>query len=165
MMTSAAIHTMTRMKKRNMIQKRMTPLKSNRNKPVRINESDLSLVLNSFICVEPVKPDTKGKQAVPSLNIKKIQNDVADGYKSRSARPAFYNQHLLATESADMTTKQGHILLHKNIQLKYLGDENEELRNKVQNLERIVKANKEIMSTMLSQEQSDNQSASTSLDT
>ena len=61
MMTSAAIHTMTRMKKRNMIQKRMTPLKSNRNKPVRINESDLLLVLNSFICVEPVKPDTKGK--------------------------------------------------------------------------------------------------------
>lgn len=48
-----------------------------------------------------------------------------------------------------MTTKQGHILLHKNLQLKYLGDENEELRNKVQNLEKIVKANKEIMSTML----------------
>ena len=64
-----------------------------------------------------------------------------------------------------MTTKQGHILLHKNLQLKYLGDENEELRNKVQNLEKIVKANKEIMSTMLQQEVSENQSASTSLET
>ena len=64
-----------------------------------------------------------------------------------------------------MTTKQGHILLHKNLQLKYLGDENEELRNKVQNLEKIVKANKEIMSTMLQQEVSENQSASTTLET
>ena len=71
----------------------------------------------------------------------------------------------MATESADMTTKQGHILLHKNLQLKYLGDENEELRNKVQNLEKIVKANKEIMSTMLQQEVSENQSASTTLET
>ena len=121
------------------------------------------MFINSFL--EPVKPELKGKLAIPNLNIKKIQNDVADGYKSRSARPAFYNQHLLATESADMTTKQGHILLHKNLQLKYLGDENEELRNKVQNLEKIVKANKEIMSTMLQQEVSENQSASTSLET
>ena len=70
-----------------------------------------------------------------------------------------------------MTTKQGHILLHKNLQLKYLGEENEELRNKVQNLERIVKANKEIMSTMLQQEVTKVQevsvshSASTSLET
>ena len=86
---------------------------------------------------------------MPNLNINKIQADVADGYKSRSARPAFYNQQLLATESADMTTKQGHILLHKNLQLKFLGEENEELRNKVHNLEKLVKANKDIMSTML----------------
>ena len=43
---------------------------------------------------------------MPNLNINKIQADVADGYKSRSARPAFYNQQLLATESADMTTLQ-----------------------------------------------------------
>ena len=48
-----------------------------------------------------------------------------------------------------MTTKQGHILLHKNLQLKFLGDENEELRNKVQNLEKLVKVNKDIMSSML----------------
>ena len=70
---------------------------------------------------------------------------IIDSYKSRSARPAFYNQTLLATESSDMTSKQGHILLHKNLQLKYLGEENEELRNKVQNLEKIVQVNKEIM--------------------
>jgi hypothetical protein len=48
-----------------------------------------------------------------------------------------------------MATKQGYILLHKNLQLKYMGEENEELRNKVQNLENMVKVNKEIMSTML----------------
>ncbi len=48
-----------------------------------------------------------------------------------------------------MTTKQGHILLHKNLQLKFLGEENEELRNKVQNLENMMKVNKEIMATML----------------
>lgn len=75
-----------------------------------------------------------------------------DSYKSRSARPEFYNKQLLATESADMTMKQGHILLHKNLQLKYLGEENEELRNKVQNLEKMVRVNKEIMATMLTQE-------------
>ena len=95
-----------------------------------------------------------------------------DSYKSRSARPAFYNQNiLLATESADMTTKQGHILLHKNLQLKFLGDENEDLRNKVQNLENMVRVNKEIMSSMLMQETSSanpvggDASASTSLET
>lgn len=75
---------------------------------------------------------------------------IIDSYKSRSARPAFYNQQMLATESADMSVKQGHILLHKNLQLKFLGEENEELRNKVQNLERTLIANKEIMTTMLS---------------
>ena len=64
-----------------------------------------------------------------------------------------------------MTTKQGHILLHKNLQLKYLGDENEELRNKVQNLEKMVKVNKDIMSTMLQQEVDISASASTSLET
>ena len=71
-----------------------------------------------------------------------------------------------------MTTKQGHILLHKNLQLKYLGEENEELRNKVQNLEKMVKVNKDIMTSILTS--SDNPgnfvsgpdaSASTSLDT
>lgn len=48
-----------------------------------------------------------------------------------------------------MTTKQGHILLHKNLQLKFMADENEELRNKVQNLENMVKVNKDIMTSML----------------
>lgn len=48
-----------------------------------------------------------------------------------------------------MTTKQGHILLHKNIQLKYLGEENEELREKVQNLEKTLKVNKEMLATMV----------------
>ena len=82
----------------------------------------------------------------------KIKVGIMDTFKSRSARPAFYNQQLLATESADMTTKQGHILLHKNLQLKFLGEENEELRNKVQNLENMVKVNKDIMASMLAQE-------------
>ena len=82
----------------------------------------------------------------------KIKVGIMDTFKSRSARPAFYNQQLLATESADMTTKQGHILLHKNLQLKFLGEENEELRNKVQNLENMVKVNKDIMASMLVQE-------------
>ena len=73
---------------------------------------------------------------------------------------------MLATESADMSVKQGHILLHKNLQLKFLGEENEELRNKVQNLEKTVKVNKEIMTTMLSQETvGGDASASTSLET
>ena len=49
-----------------------------------------------------------------------------------------------------MSVKQGHILLHKNLQLKFLGEENEELRNKVQNLEKTVKVNKEMMTTILS---------------
>ena len=75
-----------------------------------------------------------------------------DSYKSRSARPDFQNHNILATESADMSTKQGHILLHKNLQLKFMAEENEELRNKVQNLENMVKVNKDIMSTMLGQE-------------
>ena len=48
-----------------------------------------------------------------------------------------------------MTTKQGHILLQKNLQLKYLGEENEGLRNRVQNLERVVKADKQIMATLM----------------
>jgi len=96
---------------------------------------------------------------------------MMDSYKSRSARPTFANQQILATESADMTTKQGHILLHKNLQLKFLGEENEELRNKVQNLENMVRVNKEIMSSMLMQDSSPNNpvggdaSASTSLET
>ena len=64
-----------------------------------------------------------------------------------------------------MTTKQGHILLHKNIQLKYLGEENEELREKVQNLEKTLKVNKEMLATMVQQEASESQSASTSLET
>ena len=89
------------------------------------------------------------KAIVPSLNMQKLDVPATDGYKSRSARPEFYNHQLLATETADMTTKQGHILLHKNLQLKYLGEENEELKNKVQNLEKLVKVNKEIMSSML----------------
>ena len=68
-----------------------------------------------------------------------------------------------------MQVKQGHILLHKNLQLKFLGEENEDLRNKVQNLEKTVKVNKEIMTTMLQQETSNpvggDASASTSLET
>ena len=83
------------------------------------------------------------------MNINKVWNVNIDGYKSRSGRPAFYNHHLLATDSADMTTKQGHILLQKNLQLKYLGEENEGLRNRVQNLERVVKADKQIMATLM----------------
>ena len=51
-----------------------------------------------------------------------------------------------------MTPKQGHILLHKNLQLKFMGKENEELREKVENLEKMVKVNKEIMSSLLAQE-------------
>ena len=72
---------------------------------------------------------------MPKLALGKIKVGILDSYKSRSARPDFYNKQLLASESADMATKQGHILLHKNLQLKYLGEENEELRNKVSNLE------------------------------
>lgn len=61
----------------------------------------------------PVKPrntsqekrNDQKKAVVPSLKINKIKADVIDGYKSRSARPAFYNQQLLATETSDMTTK------------------------------------------------------------
>ena len=83
------------------------------------------------------------------MNINQAKNEIIDEYKSRSARPAFYNHHLLATESADMTTKQGHILLHKNLQLKFLGEENEGLRNKIKNLEKVVKADKEIMATLM----------------
>ena len=68
-----------------------------------------------------------------------------------------------------MTTKQGHILLHKNLQLKFMADENEELRNKVQNLENMVKVNKDIMTSMLGQEtlsgNPGDASASTSLET
>ena len=65
-----------------------------------------------------------------------------------------------------MQVKQGHILLHKNLQLKFLGEENEELRNKVQNLEKTVKVNKEIMTTMLQQDAAGGDaSASTSLET
>ena len=104
---------------------------------------------------------------MPKLAISKIKVGIMDSYKSRSARPDFYNHQLLATESADMTTKQGHILLHKNLQLKFLGDENEELRNKVQNLEKMIKVNKEIMTTVLMQENpvGGDASASTSLET
>jgi len=49
-----------------------------------------------------------------------------------------------------MTARQGHILLQKNIQIKFLAEENEDLRNRVQNLGEMVQANKEIISTMLS---------------
>jgi len=63
-------------------------------------------------------------------------------YKSRSARPQFYNERLLDTESTDMTARQGHILLQKNLQIQFLAQENEDLRNKVQNLENVVDANK-----------------------
>jgi hypothetical protein len=63
-----------------------------------------------------------------------------------------------------MATKQGHILLHKNLQLKFMGKENEELREKVENLEKMVKVNKEIMSSLLAQE-SNSMSQSTSADT
>ena len=73
---------------------------------------------------------------VPKLTLGKIKVGVIDSFKSRSARPAFYNQQiLLSSENSDMTEKQGHILLHKNLQLKFLADENEELRTKVLNLE------------------------------
>ena len=107
---------------------------------------------------------------MPKLTLNKLQVGIIDTYKSRSARPAFYNQQVLATESADMQVKQGHILLHKNLQLKFLGEENEELRNKVQNLEKTVMVNKEIMTTMLQQDTQGNPtggdaSASTSLET
>ena len=110
---------------------------------------------------------------MPKLAIEKIKVGIIDSYKSRSARPTFYNQQLLATESSDMTTKQGHILLHKNLQLKFLGEENEELRNKVQNLEKLVQVNKELMSCLLASETEKNNdphlatdaSASTSLET
>ena len=51
------------------------------------------------------------------------------------------------------------------MQLKFLGDENEELRNKVQNLEKLVKVNKDIMSCMLQQDIEISVSASTSADT
>lgn len=51
-----------------------------------------------------------------------------------------------------MSSKQGHILLHKNLQLKFMGKENEELREKVENLSKMVKVNKEIMSCMLQQD-------------
>jgi hypothetical protein len=37
-----------------------------------------------------------------------------------------------------MTARQGHILLQKNLQIKFLSQENDELKNKVQNFERIV---------------------------
>lgn len=69
-----------------------------------------------------------------------------------------------------MMTKQGHILLHKNLQLQFLGEENEDLRNKVQNLEKMVQVNKEIMACVLagdagSQAAGGDASASTSLET
>lgn len=48
-----------------------------------------------------------------------------------------------------MSSKQGHILLNKNLQLKFMGEENEELREKVQNLEQNLKVNKEIMNSLL----------------
>jgi hypothetical protein len=41
-----------------------------------------------------------------------------------------------------MTARQGHILLQKNLQIQFLAQENEDLRNKVQNLENVVDANK-----------------------
>ena len=64
-----------------------------------------------------------------------------------------------------MTTKQGHILLHKNLQLKFMGQENEQLREKVENLQKMVKVNKEIMSSLLQQECQNSMSQSTSADT
>ena len=117
-----------------------------------------------------LEKESQNAAAVPKLTLGKIKVGILDSYKSRSARPAFYNQNiLLATESADMTTKQGHILLHKNLQLKFLGDENEELRNKVQNLEKMVQVNKEIMTSLMTGGEANpvggDASASTSLDT
>jgi hypothetical protein len=97
--------------------------------------------------------DRKGQaQKVPGLAINKLQGVELNDYRSRSARPDFYNNHLLATESSDMTTKQGQILLQKNLQLKFMGRENEQLREKVENLEKMVKVNKEIMSSLLTQD-------------
>ena len=98
------------------------------------------------------------------MAMNKLQGMDLNDFRSRSARPDFYNNQLLATESADMTTKQGHILLHKNLQLKFMGKENEELREKVENLEKMVKVNKEIMSSLLAQE-CQSMSQSTSADT
>jgi uncharacterized protein YigA (DUF484 family) len=95
----------------------------------------------------------------------KVQGVELNDYKSRTARPDFYNNHLLSTESADMTTKQGHILLQKNLQLKFLGSENEQLREKVENLQKMVKVNKEIMQSLLQQECQNSMSQSTSADT
>ena len=92
------------------------------------------------------------KAVVPSLAMNRLQGVELNDYRSRSARPDFYNNQLLSTESADMTTKQGHILLHKNLQLKFMGQENEQLREKVENLQKMVKVNKEIMSSLLQQE-------------
>ena len=59
-------------------------------------------------------------------------------------------------------------MLHKNLQLKFLGDENEELRNKVQNLEKMVQVNKDIMTSLMTAEANPvggDASASTSLET
>ena len=67
-----------------------------------------------------------------------------------------------------MSSKQGHILLNKNLQLKFMGEENEELREKVQNLEQNLKVNKEIMNSLLkveSQGPPTDGSASTSAET
>ena len=59
-------------------------------------------------------------------------------------------------------------MLHKNLQLKFLGDENEDLRNKVQNLEKMVQVNKDIMTSLMVAEPNPvggDASASTSLET
>ena len=40
-------------------------------------------------------------------------------------------------------------MLNKNLQLKFMGEENEELREKVQNLEQNLKVNKEIMNSLM----------------
>lgn len=88
---------------------------------------------------------------VPRIASDRIQvvSDT-ETYKCRSARPQFYNERLLDTESTDMTARQGHILLQKNLQIQFLAQENEDLRNKVQNLEGIVQANKLMMASLLS---------------
>ena len=63
-----------------------------------------------MLYVEPVNNLKGGSGAatpsiVPKLTLNKIKVGVLDSYKSRSARPDFQNHNILATESADMSTK------------------------------------------------------------
>ena len=64
--------------------------------------------------------DNKAKKSIKALRIASEKINVGSSestYKSRSARPQFYNERLLDTESTDMTARQGHILLQKNLQI------------------------------------------------